>query len=1138
MRTEHGACERDLVLLTGATLLCLAACGGSSEQVALDVDAATDDKAVTEIRSGEQVGADLREAAPEEIPPELRLVDLFESADSAGEAEAGCPPGGGCFLDPCDGNSDCLEGPCVSHMGNLVCSLFCVEECPEGWQCTQVGAPPDVLYACVSPFTHLCRPCGDSNDCKAPTGVEDVCVSYGPQGSFCGADCSGGQACPAGFSCQSVLTTEGGEVEQCHPDSGLCECSDTAIKLGLITPCFEENEFGKCPGQRQCTEDGLSGCSAQIPHEEICGMVDDDCDGLTDEDEEAICDDQDPCTQDSCDSLLGVCLDSPLTGPACDDFAGCTEGDFCQDGVCVGVPIVCDDGNLCTDDSCNEKSLCTFTDNFLPCDDQDPCTLGDACAQGSCQGVGIPCQCQEDADCLVLEDGDLCNGWLFCDKEAFPQVCAVVEGSVVLCPAPEGLDAPCLAAHCDPGSGECSFVPAHEGLACDDDNACSLGDQCDEGACAGKLEANCNDGNPCTDDYCEALLGCLHADNALPCSDGDVCTTGDTCAQGSCKSGTDSLSCDDGNLCTDDSCAPTQGCVHLANALPCDDGNACTTVDVCDSGWCLGKGTLPCDDKNVCTTDSCDPGLGCTHEPNALPCDDGNACTVLESCLDGACTGGKLPNCNDGNPCTDDSCDPGLGCLHVVNNAACNDGDVCTTLDLCKDGLCLGAVPLECDDGNMCTDDSCAPASGCAHTPNSLACDDANACTTQDKCAGGLCHGQAMLDCDDGNPCTKDSCVKTAGCLNEPLSGPCSDGDVCTLGDSCQGGLCIGQGKLECDDGNPCTDDSCDPTEACLHADNSVPCDDGDACTTDDACAGGQCAGQGQLSCDDQKLCTDKTCSPAVGCVFSNNALACDDEDPCTDGDLCEDGECSPGPPLTCNDQDPCTDDWCEAGVGCQTTPNAADCEDGDPCTTGDKCTGGACMPGQKKDCSDANPCTVDTCTPAGCEHKWSGPCTVQPGPEQGMDHVIGSVYNIDPNGTMDHIRTGGWGDNYWALLQFPLETLPPSAAKATIWLFGMNDNINPTQMYLDRVTSPWAENCSWGGKPSTTNLTSIPPSSVGVWYSIEITELYNGWKSAAYPNYGIMLRSHGTWNNYNGFWSSDYTDDPTLRPKLVVDAK
>ena len=46
-----------------------------------------------------------------------------------------------------------------------------------------------------------------------------------------------------------------------------------------------------------------------------------------------------------------------------------------------------------------------------------------------------------------------------------------------------------------------------------------------------------------------------------------------------------------------------------------------------------------------------------------------------------------------------------------------------------------------------------------------------------------------------------------------------------------------------CDDGNPCTADSC-LAGTCQHAVTTVPCDDGDPCTTADTCAGGHCVGQ------------------------------------------------------------------------------------------------------------------------------------------------------------------------------------------------------------------------------------------------------------------------------------------------------
>jgi hypothetical protein len=85
------------------------------------------------------------------------------------------------------------------------------------------------------------------------------------------------------------------------------------------------------------------------------------------------------------------------------------------------------------------------------------------------------------------------------------------------------------------------------------------------------------------------------------------------------------------------------------------------------------------------------------HVNNLNPCSDGNACTVGDTCGGGFCVGGAAPNCNDGNPCTDDSCDPASGCNHLDNNAPCNDGLSCTTGDTCKNGACAGnPSPPDC----------------------------------------------------------------------------------------------------------------------------------------------------------------------------------------------------------------------------------------------------------------------------------------------------------------------------------------------------------------------------------------------------------------------------------------------------------
>jgi hypothetical protein len=51
-------------------------------------------------------------------------------------------------------------------------------------------------------------------------------------------------------------------------------------------------------------------------------------------------------------------------------------------------------------------------------------------------------------------------------------------------------------------------------------------------------------------------------------------------------------------------------------------------------------------------------------------------------------------------------------------------------------------------------------------------------------------------------------------------------------------------------------------------------CNDGSLCTTIDTCDGaGACVGSVALTCNDGNVCTDDSCSPATGCVFTNNTI-------------------------------------------------------------------------------------------------------------------------------------------------------------------------------------------------------------------------------------------------------------------------
>ena len=219
--------------------------------------------------------------------------------------------------------------------------------------------------------------------------------------------------------------------------------------------------------------------------------------------------------------------------------------------------------------------------------------------------------------------------------------------------------------------------------------------------------------------------------------------------------------------------------------------------------------------------------------------------------MDGACVY-ELKDCDDGNPCTDDSCSGG-NCVHEWNCPP--PPDPCQERQ-CVDGACEHG-PKDCDDGNPCTDDSCDGGTW-VHLDR---CDDDNECT-KDLCVGGECAWE--WTCDDDDPCTIDECVERA-CVHTPKD--CDDGDECT-DDECVGGECVNTPK-DCDDGDPCTTDGCNSaTGECTH---ETPDGDGDGVADDcDNCP--EEANPDQADCDedgkgdacDITTVTLSTCSPYI----------------------------------------------------------------------------------------------------------------------------------------------------------------------------------------------------------------------------------------------------------------------------------
>lgn len=419
------------------------------------------------------------------------------------------------------------------------------------------------------------------------------------------------------------------------------------------------------------------------------------------------------------------------------------------------------------------------------------------------------------------------------------------------------------------------------------------------------------------------------------CSDAEVAATGTTSGDSSAPGdaggpGADGQAGGDSASGVDDTGA--------ADSAPLDDAMAADQSTVPDVAPDLAPGDVApadvpppvcsdeekkgCDDKLACTEDSCSVQWGkpvCSWKLKADTCFIGGLCK-------------KKGDAKPGDACA--QCLPAQATATwstAPDGTACDDGDLCTWNGACQ--LSNGketckSQPVPCNDKNACTLDVCDPKMGCTYPlANGATCTDGDACTVADTCLGGSCLGK-KISCDDGKLCTDDGCDLASGCTHTDNSAPCSDGDACTVPDLCAKGSCVAGGPADCDDGNSCTVDVCDSGAGCYHLPLQSPC----------------CIGQTSI-CDDGKPCTTDDCDPKTsGCSHKDNTVACDDGSKCTEGDLCAAGTCVPGKPKTCNDNSPCTNDACSPTAGCVFSPvTGTPCDDGNACTQNDLCTQGVC---------------------------------------------------------------------------------------------------------------------------------------------------------------------------------------------------
>ena len=449
--------------------------------------------------------------------------------------------------------------------------------------------------------------------------------------------------------------------------------------------------------------------------------------------------------------------------------------------------------------------------------------------------------------------------------------------------------------------------------------------------------------------------------------------------------------------------AETGKCIQTyePHGKPCNDGDADTENDACKDGVCKG---------NVAT-------CVCNVNADCKSYDDGNLCNGVYVCVACKCTvdPASIVFCDTSgdDQCNNTVCKPATGTCDmtpVLNGTACDDGDVCSKGDKCTGGACAGTVPT----------DTCASDEVCVEYDDGDVCNGVWTCQTDGLgCGHCLYAPDTLVVCDTTGlaECQKMECLPESGvCEQQQVF----NGAFCKLGNgstgNCANGTCLAKapacicdfGADVCDDGDPCTTDTCDGC-ACTHLIEPTCCTTDQSCSDLDPCTVNRCTPTGCTT--EPVVCfeTNSSCPSATDV----DPLCCDDEQKCDDNlpttsNACTDHRCTTDPidctcseDAGCDDGDLCTADTCD-GCVCAATPIAgccaadADCDDGDPCTV-DACQADStCAHAPSED-------PLCCASSADCEGTlvcWAGTCALKPSCAAGCasagDCDDGDIWSLD----------------------------------------------------------------------------------------------------------------------------------------------
>jgi hypothetical protein len=738
-------------------------------------------------------------------------------------ADIDCNDGNPCTTDRCEFPGKCVYTPassmimCRSATGPCDVDEYCTGEdleCPVdsvatvGAICRPVWGICDVAEYCDGHSkacpTDALRPKGAT--CRAANGACDVAEQCSGESADCPADAvlpvetlcrSSDGFCDVPEYCDGLTprcpTNEFRDREvECRGSKGPCDIPETCTGFSPLCPadnladssvmcrptlcedqtaCCDVPEF--CSGfSATCPPDELADAAdvcrpavASCDRPEICDGVNRECppdifqpDGAMCRGEVGTCD-----KPEYCDGTRPTCPDDERRGPetVCrPQYGVCDEADVCNgydvhcpatnafkgpDVVCRDAVSICDKEERCTGVGPDCPPNAVSTDLWVRCRVAlGPCDVDEYCTGSS-------------PDCPL-------DAWLPAGAECSPDIELDI-------PCPSALVSTCAA------DGECGAERA--GCPCEED-------------------AHCYDGNPCSDDVCNTMLGICEYHPAASTTE----------------------------------CRPARGNLEF-------DGEVLVTCDVPE--FCDGT-TLECPvDRVKPANATCRPALGlcdaaevCSGDPSDLSCPPDAFLPALTECRP------AIYECDVADICTGES-------RHCPEDRVLPNTVVCRELVSTDPGPfgnnsdSHGCDVVEyCDGVNVrCPPDRFQPRGTLCNVVTGISPE----CLVDESCDGlGHCIGRSGCECEANEDCAGPGhpvCVTVAceagRCIDVPVEEglPCDDGDSCTLGDACTSGHCVGkltcpgeirdaEGVLLCSGNGVCCQGVCD----CL------PRYEGDACET------------------------------------------------------------------------------------------------------------------------------------------------------------------------------------------------------------------------------------------------------------------------------------------------------------------